>query len=58
MSRKYVIMRENQFTGEIIPYDVISSMTRAEELTILLESQAPKESGYIYYWNEVISSED
>ena len=59
MTRKYVIMcdtydEENQFTATD-PVDVVSTMTQAEEVCFNLEADDPDG---IYYWREVISSED
>lgn len=61
MSRKYVIMKDTELDGEWypIPYDVVSSMERAEEIC-LVEERKSFDNGEdaVYYWCEVISSED
>lgn len=62
MSRKYVIMRDNQDEYEypiIEPVDVVSYMTVAD-LICREEEQKALEKGesWVYYWREVISSED
>jgi hypothetical protein len=53
MCRMYVIMRERE--GCALPYDVVHSMTRADELCTEYEAQ---DLTHIYYWYEVISSEE
>lgn len=61
MSRKYVIMKDTELDGEwdTTPYDVVSSMERAEEICRVEESKAfDNNEDAVYYWCEVISSED
>lgn len=53
MTRMYVIFKERE--GKIIPWDVVRSMTRADELCTEYEAQ---DSNHIYYWYEIISSEN
>ena len=57
MKRVYVVIRELEDSfGEIWGIeDVVSTMTRADEICNELEAQNP---GQLYYWREVISSED
>jgi hypothetical protein len=57
MKRVYVIIRELEDSfGEVWSIeDVVSSMTKADEICTQLEATNP---GQIYYWREVISSED
>jgi len=62
MKRVYVIMRQKFEEGYdepiIEPYDVVSSMTQAEEDCILHEERSDTyHEGWEYYWREVISSE-
>lgn len=53
MTRMYVIFKER--AGKIIPWDVVRSMTRADELCTNYEADDPD---HIYWWQEVISSEE
>lgn len=58
MKRMYVIMCDSYDGGEFLetyPEDVVSSLTRAEELCFEYEAKNPDG---VYYWTEVISSED
>lgn len=62
MSRKYVIMEwdnsinPNDHSIEPAePVDIVSTMTKADEVCTKMEAENP---GFIYYWREVISSED
>ena len=58
MKRMYVIMRDNQDEYErpvIEPIDVVSTMTQAEDICSEKEGT---EGDCIYYWREVISSEE
>jgi len=61
MSRKYVIMKDTELEGEwdSTPYDVVSSLERAEEICRVEEQKSLDNGEYaVYYWCEVISSED
>lgn len=53
VTRMYVIFKER--AGKIIPWDVVRSMTRADELCTNYEADDPD---HIYWWQEVISSEE
>ena len=58
MKRMYVIMcdlYDHEQYIETYPEDVVSSLTKAEELCYKYEDENP---GNIFYWQEVISSED
>ena len=58
MKRVYVIMCDSYDGGDYLdtnPIDVVSSMTQAEELCYKYENE--NKDG-VYYWREVISSED
>lgn len=59
MKRVYVVMcdfydNDNNYT-ETYPCDVVSSMNCAEDRCIELEVENPEG---VYYWQEVISSEE
>lgn len=61
MKRVYVIMREmeDSFGTVTEPYDVVSSMDDAERICYEMEATANKEKQpFVYYWREVISSEE
>lgn len=61
MNRKYVIMKDTELDGEwdSEPYDVVSSLVRAEEICRVEEQKSIDKGEYaVYYWREVISSED
>ena len=60
MSRKYVIIKRIDTMDFIVDpeepiVDIVSTMTRADEICAEMEEENP---GFIYYWREVISSED
>lgn len=57
MKRVYVIINELEDSfGEVWSIeDVVSSMTKADNICTELEQTNP---GHIYYWREVISSEN
>lgn len=56
MKRVYVIMKEHEEENYPVPFDVVSSMTKAEE--ICLEEEAkPENEYYIFWYQSVISSE-
>ena len=57
MKRLYVIINELEDSfGEVWSIeDVVSSMTKADNICTELEQTNP---GHIYYWREVISSEN
>lgn len=59
MKRVYVIMcdayDEENNLFETKPVDVVSTMTDAERLCFEYETENPE---CVYYWHEVISSED
>lgn len=58
MKRVYVIMCDTYDGADFVgtdPVDVVSSMERAEEVCFEMENESPND---IYYWREVISSED
>lgn len=58
MKRVYVIMCDFYDNGEYIntdPVDVVSSLTKAEDICVELEAENPNG---VYYWREVISSEE
>lgn len=57
MTRMYVIMEDTGAGPE--PYDIVPSMSRAEDICILEEARAnAKGKPTYYYWREVISSID
>ena len=62
MKRVYVILRQYSDDYEEHdpePWDVVSTMTRAQEICTLEEARSNQyHDGYYYYWTEVISSED
>lgn len=58
MKRVYVIMCDLFKDGDFIetnPVDVVSTMERAEDVCLEFEQEYPSN---VYYWREVISSED
>lgn len=55
MKRMYVIICDINDSGATCIEDVVSSLTKAEELCFQYEDENPEN---IYYWQEVISSED
>lgn len=62
MTRKYVIMQWDDSINPIDnstepaePVDVVSTMTRADEICTKMEAENPE---FIFFWREVISSED
>lgn len=57
MKRMYVIMREDirEYNPFPEPYDVVSSMVKADEICM---EQEEADITHIYYWREVISSEE
>lgn len=55
MKRMYVIMRERISGDDVQPVDVVSSMSKAED--VCYENEIA-DINHIYYWREVISSEE
>lgn len=55
MKRVYIVYEELEDSNYPTPIDVVSSLDRAETLCYQLESE---HLGFIYWWREVISSED
>lgn len=58
MKRVYVVMGDIFEDGNLVetnPVDVVSDMERAEDVCLEFEQEYPSN---VYYWREVISSED
>lgn len=58
MKRMYVIMGDiyhDDGSLETLPVDVVSDMERADGVCLEFEQEYPSN---VYYWREVISSED
>lgn len=55
MKRMYIIYEELEDSDCADPIDVLSSIDKAEEVCFELEDLNP---GFIYWWREIISSED
>lgn len=58
MKRVYVVMGDIFEDGDLVetnPVDVVSTMERAEDVCLEFEQEY---SSNVYYWREVISSED